>query len=430
MLQLIEDLSKLRLAPVSPDMKRCREILQEELPFRACAFPSGTEKNGWIVPQSWHVERATIHNAAGELVYDGMAHALGVCMYSDSFVAGIGGEELKKHLYFSDKYDDALIYHCDWLYKPHQKSWGFSVPKKLYDAIGDGDAYHVELRTVHAPGTMESLVFTCGDPDGSHYILNAHNCHPSLCNDDLSGIAVGVEAMRRIQNLDPQNLYSLVIAPEHYGTVFLADQFSSAKAGLFLEAFGTGGKFAHQLSYRSRGMDAAIENALIGKRSYSAPFRQIAGNDESVWEAVGVPCSSLTRYPFPEYHTSNDNVSLMDVDKLNDAVKTITDIFCILEDNCRPKRLHERGLVCLSNPKYDLYQPYFDPSIPDRREITPDMKNWNQLMNDLPQMIEDRESSLAIANRYKIPHARVREYLQRFEELGLIATEPAAWPLI
>lgn len=441
--ELITDLSTLRLGVVTPDMPACTAILQEELPFREFLYPSGYQYNGWIVPQSWHVEKATIHNAAGELIYDGAAHPLGVCVYSNSFVAGIGGEELKRHLYYAATYDDALIYHCDWIYKPHKRDWGMSVTKDFYKSIGDRDAFHVELRTVHKPGEMSSLVSTATGTGGHDFILCAHSCHPSLCNDDLSGIAVGVEVMKRLPK-DHRNTYHLVIMPEHYGTIMLlqdpnAGFLRNAKGGLFLEAFGTQGPLALQRSFTGVAMiDRAVRNVISGgfvpesKEGvgpygdwYERGFRQIAGNDETVLEAPGIeiPCAALTRYPFAEYHTSHDTPALMDPAKLEEAVQAVLDTIDILENDSVMTRTCPDGLVCLSNPKYDLYFQTWDPSMKDRGskdQIGTKAIKLNQLMDCFPRYLDGKTTCLQIAEKFSLPFRAVYEYALAWQQKGLL----------
>ncbi len=462
-LQIIEALSTLRLGHVTKDMPRCSEILNEEYPFREFQYPSGKEVNGWVVPQSWHVEKATIHNAAGELIYDGMAHLLGVCTYSNSFIAGIGGEELKRHLYYPQNYDDALIYHCDWPYKPHTRDWGFSVTKNFYNSINDRDAFHVELRTVHEPGVMRSLVATAQGTGGSSFIMCGHICHPSLCNDDLSGVAVGIEVMRRLPK-NHRHTYHMVAMPEHFGTVMLladpeAAYLREASGGCFLEAYGTKGPFALQRSFTGHALiDRALRNTLSGGNPatydqewihelsgadqapfkvsrpygpwYETAFRGVAGNDETVFEAPGieVPFASLTRDPFAQYHTSRDNVALMDPAKLEEAVQAVLATIDILENDCVMERTCPDGLVCLSNPKCDLYFSTWDPSMKDRsskEQIGAKAIKLNNLMDCFPRYLDGKTTCLQIAEKFNLPFRAVRDYAAAWEAKSLLKTAPA-----
>ncbi len=428
MKELIAELSPLRMGPCCDGLDQCVEILTKKYPFTVHEFASGTECNGWTVPDKWECQVATIRNAAGDLIYDGNAHPLGVCGYSNSWVGGLGGAELKKHLYYANEYDDALIYHCDWYYKPWARDWGFSVTKNFFNSINDSDAFHVELRTTHTKGTMKVLEWVIDGLSKDSIVINAHNCHPFCCNDDLSGVAVGIQVMNWLDTLtDHTHTYRLIIAPEHFGSIFYLDRFGSEnlKAGMFLESLGTQGPLALQHSFYG---DHLIDRAMMHELERSGftyrhdAFRKIVGNDETCWDSVGheVPFPSLSRVPFPEYHTSHDGPELMDEERLQEAVKIAYKAIRIMDCD-RSFCPGFKGLVCLSNPKYDLYKPMLDPSMPDRRTITDEQRRWNYFMDCVPRHIEDGMSIMEMSQKHQLGFWDIKEYLEEWREKGLIA---------
>ncbi len=436
MKQLIAELAPYRSGVVCDGLDRVTDRLCQELPFTVHEFESGTQCNGWTVPDKWECQKAQIWKQHGggevELIYDGNAHALGVCSYSNSFVAGIGGEELLKHLYYADAYDDALIYHCDWWYKPWARDWGFSVTKNLYRSIDPKAAYHVELRTTFEPGNMKVLEYVLPGETEQSVVINAHNCHPGCANDDLSGCAVGIEVMKALRDRPNRRLtYRLIIGPEHFHSIFYLDRFgkNGIEHGIFLESLGTSGALAHQHAfYNQQGIgsnhviDDCIEHALeqSGHECRSDEFRKIVGNDETCWSAAGydIPCVSLSRVPFKQYHTCKDNADLMDEYSLLDAVEVVTDAMLILDANRKYKRLFT-GLVCLSNPAIDLYKPMLDPSIPDRRTITHEQRHWNYMMDCLPMEL-DLNDTMTISRRHSLPFWDVHNYIQQWKAKGLV----------
>ncbi len=346
---------------------------------------------------------------------------------------------MKRHLYFSAVYDDALIYHCDWFYKPHIKDWGMTMPKKLLDTIKDDVEYNVDLQTSFNNGAMKVCEFTLKGELPDTIILNAHNCHPFCCNDDLSGVAVGIEIMRRLQKQEKRRYtYKLIVAPEHFGSIFYLDKMRHSldnlvkhfKYGMFLESLGTTGPLALQLSFLGNtAIDAALLDS-VGADWRPKPtigeFRSIVGNDETCWDAAGyeIPFPSLSRVPFKEYHTSHDSPDLMSEVKMIEATDAVMDALYIMENNATmTKKFH--GLVCLSNPIYDLYKPYWDPSMPDRREIGEEAKNWNGLMNALPRYFDGDCRTSEIAERWDMPFRKVHEYLLEWQRKGLIQMRPA-----
>ena len=78
---------------------------------------------------------------------------------------------------------------------------------------------------------------------------------------------------------------------------------------------------------RSRQDNALIDRVArtvlnrTGNEFREGEFAQVVANDERVINGPGVnvPCISISRWPYDEYHTSDDNPSIMHEDKLQEA---------------------------------------------------------------------------------------------------------------
>jgi aminopeptidase-like protein len=439
MMELIRTLSPLRMAPNSNGADQCARLLMEELPFKVHEFSGGSEVNGWVCPLKWEPKEAKIRDIQGNLVYDGMWHPLAVIGYSQPFKGRVTGAELKKHLFFPDAFDDALVYHCDLFYKPFRKEWGFSVTKQFFDSIDEAKEYDVDLQTVFEDGTMKVLEYVLPGETEDSIVLNAHNCHAFCCNDDLAGIAVGIDVIRALQKLPKRRFtYRLVVAAEHFGSIFYLNKLtdneaSKLKWGMFLEMLGTDGALALQRSFLGDSLiDRAFLNALKhGRVKWRTDlFRKIVGNDETCWEAAGfeVPFPSLSRSlgvgHFPEYHTSKDSPDLIQVEKLEESVRIVMDTLLIMEQDAVMTR-NFRGLVALSHPRYNLYKAFYDPSEPGRKTIDDTARNWNYLMDCIPRYFDGQTRLIEIAERHELPFRTVADYVRQFEEKGLVKMHPA-----
>lgn len=426
MLELLKRIYPLRLAPNSPDTDKAIEILKEYLPFEVYEFNPGEEYNGWAVPLSWEVLKAEIRKN-GELIYDGKKHPLGVMGYAQSFQGKVSLEELKKHLTYREDWPEAIGYHCDYYYKQWFSDWGFSIPYKVYERLED-DMYEIDLQTSFQQGTMKVCDFFLQGEKEDTIVINAHNCHAAQANDDITGVVVGVELMKRLSSRKNRYSYRLIIAPEHLGTVFylahipkeLAKTF---KYGIFLEMLGNDNRLALQESFTGESLIDRVSHHYLKFHSpsyFSDKFRKIVGNDETVWEAPGyeIPTVSISRSPYPEYHTSMDNEDIVKEENLKEGVDTVLGIVHILETNCAIRRRFE-GLVALSNPRYDLYiTPGTDPSIPMERDE--DRTKFNYLMDCLPRYFDERMTILDIAIKHDIDYEKLYHYLLKFKEKGLI----------
>ncbi len=434
MMEIIRDLSPLRMAPNSSGADECARILKEELPFEVHEFLGGAEVNGWVCPMKWDPKVGTIFDSKNNLIYDGMWHPLAIIGYSQSFKGEILGSELKKHLFYPDAFDDALVYHCDLFYKPFRKEWGFSVTKNFFNSINDKDFYSINLETIFEQGTMKVLEYNLPGDTTDTIIMNAHNCHAFCCNDDLSGVAVGIEIIRELSKLKHRRYtYKLIIGPEHFGSIFYLNKLPDAeleklKCGVFLEMLGHGGCLALQRTFVGNTiLDKAFINVLkhSGKKWRTDLFRKIVGNDETCWEGAGyeIPFASISRSlgkgHFPEYHTSKDSPDIIDIDMMNGSVQITLGAFDIIEKNAVISR-NFKGLVALSNPKFNLYKPFYDPSEPDRKIISDDAFKWNYLMDCLPRYFNEDIMIIEISERHEISFSMIYNYVIEFELKDLI----------
>ena len=433
MIEILKRISGLSVAPVSDSADKQNEILLGELPFKVIKFKSGLEHNGWTVPYKWEVKKALIKKD-GKIIYDGTKHPLCVIGSSESFKGKIDLVELKKHLFFKKDAPKNIVYHCDLYYKPFLKNWGFSVPYELYESLSGGE-YEIDLETVHEKGEMKVLEYIHKGRKKDTIVFNAHNCHAAQLNDGPSGYVVFIEAMKRLLKMGKTKFsYRLIIAPEHIGTIFYTanlpkKDIKNFKGGIFMEMVGHDNPiFALQESFTGASpIDKFARHVLRHKSAgfWSAPFRKIVGNDETVWEAPGVeiPMISLSRckskdFYYPEYHLDSDNIKIIKEDKLEETLKVIMSIIEIFEKNCFVTRKFD-GLLALSNPKYDLYlKPGTDPSIGERGgENT---VKWNYLMDCIPRYFNGKTSIFEIAERHDLPFNEVYDYVSSIEDKKLV----------
>ncbi len=197
-----------------------------------------------------------------------------------------------------------------------------------------------------------------------------------------------------------------------------------------MEMLGTEGPLALKRSFVGTSLiDRALKNCLQHSNAMweERPFRKVVGNDETCWEAAGyeIPFPSLSRWPYPDYHTIYDNSELMSEEKLADAVNIVFEALLIIEQDS-VITLNFKGLVALSNSKYDLYKPFWDPSEPERREIDDIGRRWNYLMDCLPRYFDCEIRILEIAERHEMPFAKVHNYIQDFAAKELVKVSIAA----
>lgn len=424
MMRLLEDLTPMRRIMCSTDYDRTVRYLCDLMPFQVREYPAAAgDHNGWVIPPKWDVVEATI-SCKGDVVYDGMAHPLGVIALSSSFHGRVSLEELKAHLHYDHRYSDSLTYHFRQLFRSWERDWGFCVPKDLFDALRPGD-YDVKIVTDEAPGVLKVLEHTKAGALAQTIVLCANLDHPGVANDGLAGVAVGVEVFRRLAQRRTKFSYCLVLAPGIVGSEYYLGGLSAGERQGIIECtclwmLGSRTELALQASRGGRShMENALARALTarGLSHRRGEFESIIINDEYLWEAYGIPTCSLSRFPYPEYHSSRDDVSIMSDASLEKAASVV--LAAIEEIESTPLVIKRfEGTICLSNPRYDLY---VDPGqVAFGEQVSVEQRRLRMLQDYLPSM-RAPETVRSLALRLDLREDTVLGYLRKWEEKRLIS---------
>ncbi len=422
MMQLLRDLGPLNRVICSSDYDRTIEYLQKTLQFRVIECSRSDEFNGWVIPPKWDVKEAKIVRN-GTTIYDGTRHPLAVIALSRSFSGTVSRDELKKHLHFDHRYPEALTFHFRQQFRSWDRDWGFCVPRKLYDALRPGD-YDVVIITEESPGILRILESTHPGTLGQTIVIGANLDHPGVVNDGLSGCAVAIDVFQRLCERQTRYTYKVVLLPGIIGSEYYLGKMPPAQRalileGLFLEMLGTTTQLALQQSRHSPSdIEMALAHALqlSGTSHRMGPFESILINDEYIWEAYGVPTASLSRFPYPEYHCSRDDCSIITEESLRQAADIVLDALLFLDASPLVMKKFE-GTICLSNPAYDLY---VDPGQVALGDIpTPERRQMRLLMDTIPTLTRPTTVRV-IARRLGLPEESVLAYLRKWQEKGLL----------
>ncbi|TPE48435.1 DUF4910 domain-containing protein [Amaricoccus solimangrovi] len=412
-----------RLYPIcrsitGPGVRETLGILREQIPLEIREVPSGTPVFDWVVPEEWVIRDAFVKDPSGARVIDFRAHNLSVVNYSRPFRGRLTLEELRPHLHAEEAHPDWIPYRTSY----YQEAWGFCLPWNRLRAMGPGP-YEVEIDAEVKPGSLtygECLV--PGESD-EEVLVSAHTCHPSLANDNLSGIAVAVELIRGLMARKPRLSYRFLFIPGTIGSItWLAlneARLSRIRAGLVAVNLGDPGIMHYK---KSRRGDAAVDRAaahVLGARGDHriedfSPY----GYDERQFCSPGIdlPVGCLSRTPygrFPEYHTSADNLDLVREEALAASLETFRAIFAVLERDGVYLNLSPKGEPMLG--KRGLYAALGGRS---------DTKDRQMAMLWVLNLSDGRHSLLDIAERAGLPFELVADVAETLQAHDLLA--PAA----
>lgn len=399
-------------------------VLKSLLPFIVHEWESGSEVNGWLVPEETRVNNFTIEEN-NQVILDGRQSPLHVPSSAAPFSGTVGLPELRSHLLTDPRRPTAIPWVWQGPYRPDEPNeWLVSACHNFVDTLA-GDRFRVEIDTETLPSSMQVCEYTLPGETDETILLNAHNCHPYQANDDVSGIAVGIAVMNRLgQEATRRLTYTLLIAPEIIGPVFWMEHHrhpSKISGAIMLKSLGNPAPLKLQDAFNSQSPVNQSARYAFSERygSYiDGPFRGIYGNDETVFEAppFRIPSISLTRWPFPEYHTNLDKPERLSEEHLRDAASVAFRTCELLEMGGRVYPVG-RGLQSLS--RHGLYRslPMGDGLV--SADYASVEGRWHRLMNTLPSLFGDTFDLLSIAQDFALPPAEVKDYVERWIDAGL-----------
>jgi len=337
-------------------------LVSRHVPLEVHEVPSGQAVFDWQVPQEWNIRDAYVKDARGRRRIDFRASNLHVVGYSQPVHTTLPLAELKKRIFTLPKQPDLIPYRTSY-YAP---TWGFCMAHRDLEALEEGD-YEVMIDADLRDGHMTYGEFLHRGETDDEFLLSAHICHPSLANDNCSGVALLAILGHHLRSLKTRYSYRIVMAPGTIGAItWLAQNEERAqriKHGLVVSCVGDGGGPTYKLSRRGDAMiDRVMRHVQAHLPAYAQEKAQVIGfspygYDERQYCSphfdlpVGLFQRSLFA-TFPEYHTSADNLDFIRPEHLELSYKIVASAIDIVENNhryinlnpkCEPQ-LGRRGL--------------------------------------------------------------------------------------
>lgn len=334
-------------------------LLQEHIPLQVYEVASGTKVFDWNVPLEWNIRDAYIADHAGQRVVDFRESNLHVMSYSEPVHARMTLKDLREHLFTLPDHPDWIPYRTSY----YKNNWGFCVTQRQLSSLKDNEHYEVCIDARLTEGHLTYGECLIHGQSSDEVLISCHVCHPSLCNDNLSGIVVATELAKALQSLSLRYSYRILFIPGTIGSITWLSLnqhlVGRIKHGLVVTGVGDAGSITYK---KSRRGEAEIDLAMAHVLKHSARPYQIVdffpyGYDERQYCSPGfdLPVGCFMRTPhgqYAEYHTSADNLEFVRPASLGDSFRTIMSGLCVLENNrfyvnqmpfCEPQ-LGKRGL--------------------------------------------------------------------------------------
>jgi aminopeptidase-like protein len=422
-MRFIERVAPLARTLVHPDNDKALALLRESLPeVQVESYPSGAPVWTWKIPDQWRLVEARIEDAAsGKLLWDGASHPLATVNYSLPFEGEVSAKALAPHLHSSKARPKAIPF----VFRFYNRDWGFCLPAAKRAEILRKKRLRVRIVTEERPGALKVGVLTLRGASEKEFVLCTNICHPSIANDSISGAAAAIAIARHLKGRKRlQYSYRFLWLPETIGSIAYyarhEELIGRAIGGLFIEMLGNRNSMCLQHTRRGDTYWDLVARAAFresGLKFREAAFVQSAANDEKVLDSpgVGIPTLSITRYPYPEYHTSDDNADLIDPARMKESIDFVCRMLDRIEDDYVPAYL-SKGPVGLS--QQGLYPDWYrEPSLKAK---------WDGFLKVMYAL--DRKRSVEqLAGDLGLPADVVRYWCDAFAEKGLVEKQPLRW---
>ena len=333
-------------------------IVQKHISLDVHEVPTGTEAFDWTVPKEWNITDAWVKNARGERVIDFQQSNLHVVGYSTPIRRRVSLSELRAYLYTLPDHPTWI----PWRTSYYHESWGFCLAHERLADLTEPE-YDVCIDATLAPGHLTYGEYLLPGETPGEVLLSCHICHPSLANDNMSGVALAVALAKYLGERPRRYSYRFLFIPGTIGSITWLSRNEAATSnirhGLVLACVGDAGSLTYK---RSRRGNAEIDRTVAcvlrdGGRPFEILDFSPYGYDERQFCSPGfdLPVGCFMRTPhgrFPEYHTSADNLEFVRPDALAHSFMSCLAILSALEHNrtyvnlnpkCEPQ-LGRRGL--------------------------------------------------------------------------------------
>jgi aminopeptidase-like protein len=430
--RLLEQLFPICRSITGDGVRRTLNILQQHAPWRIQEYPSGSRAYDWTVPREWVIRDAWIADASGRRIVDFRENNLHVVGYSAPVRARIPFASLRPHLHSLPALPDAIPYRTSY----YEENWGFCLSERELASLDANAEYEVVVDSELKDGTLSFADCVLPGTSGQQYLVSTYCCHPSMANDNLSGVIVTTLLLNEIASRPHRrHTWRFVMVPETIGALaYLAhneEQMKSISGGFVVTTCGGPGPFGVKESFLcdhlvDRAVALALRDANVEPLRYAfAPD----GSDERQYSSPGfrIPVTSIVKdkyYEYTYYHTSLDDLSFVNGDALQQSFSLYRNAIDVIEQNCVLQSRNPNGEVQLG--RRGLYPQIGGALHQGTDGDTSQHQTFKEItaINWIMFMADGRHDLVAIAERSGVPFYDLALVAAKLEANGLIDEVP------
>lgn len=314
-------------------------IIKQHIPVNIHEVPTGTKAFDWTIPKEWNIKDAYVKNSKGEKIIDFKENNLHILNYSIPIRTKVSLQELKEHLYTMEDHPDWIPYITSY----YKERWGFCISYNKLKELKE-DTYEVVIDSSLEDGSLTyGELFIPGEIE-KEILFSTYICHPSLCNDNLTGPSLLTFLVKYLLERKNKYSYRFLFIPETIGAIAWLSKneniVKNIECGLVATCLGDPGGYTYQTTRKVNSYIDSIVKKVLDETGEKYKIKEFLpnGSDERQFSspAFNLEIGSLmrTRYAyFPEYHTSADNLEFIKAEKLGESFQEYTNVIYIIEKN-------------------------------------------------------------------------------------------------
>lgn len=386
-------------------------IIQRDVPLEITEVPSGTQVFDWTLPAEWNIRDAWIAGGDGTRVVDFRRSNLHVLGYSVPVSARLPLSELREHLFTHPDNPDWIPFRTSY----YHENWGFCLSQRQLEQMTEGEYEVVIDSSLSADGSVTYAEEYLPGAQSDEVFFSTYICHPSLCNDNLSGTVLTAALAKYLRPMRLRYSYRFLFGPSTIGPLcWLSkheDDLARVVAGLTITCAGDPGSPTYKQTRRGNAeIDQAAANVVRAAGGRVLPFEPWGGNERQFCSpGFNLPVGVLTRSlhdEFPGYHSSADDLDLVRPEFLADSFRRCLEIIDVLETNRRYFNLNPKGEPQLG--KRGLYRAVAGGSSTEAAIL------WVLNFSD------GEHTLLDISDRSRLPYSAVREAAEVLKDHDLL----------
>ena len=345
MYDLVEDLFPICRSITGDGVRKTLKIIKKYIPIETHEIPTGTKVFDWTIPKEWNINDAYVKNSKGEKIIGFKKSNLHILNYSIPIKKKISLNELKKHIFTLPEYPKWIPYRTSY----YEENWGFCITHEQFEKLVE-DEYEVVISSSLKEGHLTfGELFLKGESE-KEILFSCYVCHPSMCNDNLSGVSLLTFLAKFISKKKLKYSYRFLFIPETIGAITWLSlnekKVNNIQGGLVATCLADKGHVTYKKTRIGNSViDKIVEKILkeSGEKYEIIDFFP-SGSDERQFSSPGfnLPIGSVTRTlygKFPEYHTSADNLDFVHPKYFQNTFEKYVKIFTELENNFEKNQL-------------------------------------------------------------------------------------------